>query len=410
MIAFVVILDFQPIRTQMFISDSKSENYRAPASIFSVISCNKHITARRNTDEAYGGADDELKCKGAGFILSLSLDLYAEDNNRTPNFSEHTVRLKRLGYGKGLAILVKLSQLEYAPAFAATCDDEAEAEQAKSDSKKQEEQEELEEEAESECPDVEKEQFRCGQCGGRDEEGNCNERILNTTSYSKGVLASRILILVRKLPQIRPYFGIGIAKMNRVPDFEYGAGPKTENKTQIKSHPVEGDVNGLDDFGGLDCPDLEMEHFRYSDCGGSDDLGKSKGVGIHGCVISSPKLTCQDLEWEHEFQGCECLEDPDWSTEIPGLKRPNFGKGLAKLAKLPDIKYVSPPGSDCPAEGTIDQPESSDDTGCAGIYSKCTKGEHEGCSCKELECQMLRKNNFAVVNVAGWTTKESVKV
>lgn len=69
---------------------------------------------------------------------------------------------------------MKLSQLEYAPAFAATCDDEAEAEQAKSDSKKQEEQEELEEEAESECPDVEKEQFRCGQCGGRDEEGNCN--------------------------------------------------------------------------------------------------------------------------------------------------------------------------------------------------------------------------------------------
>ncbi|KAL5331951.1 hypothetical protein ACEPPN_001492 [Leptodophora sp. 'Broadleaf-Isolate-01'] len=140
--------------------------------------------------------------------------------------------------------------------------------------------------------------------------------------------------------------------MNRVPDFEYGAGPKTEDKTQIKSDPVEGDVNGLDDFGGLDCPDLEMEHFRCSDCGGSDDLGKSKG----------------DPEWEHEFQGCECLEDPDWSTEIPGLKRPNFGKGLAKLAKLPDIKYVSPPGFNCPAEGTIDQPESSDDTGCAGIY------------------------------------------
>lgn len=195
-------------------------------------------------------------------------------------------------------------------------------------------------------------------------------------------------------PQIRPYFGIGITKMNRVPDFEYGAGPKTEDKTQIKSDPVEGDVNGLDDFGGLDCPDLEMEHFRCSDCGGSDDLGKSKGVGIHGCVISSPKLTCQDPEWEHEFQGCECLEDPDWSTEIPGLKRPNFGKGLAKLAKLPDIKYVSPPGFNCPAEGTIDQPESSDDTGCAGIYGKCTKGEHEGCSCKELEWPDVEKEQF----------------
>jgi len=64
-------------------------------------------------------------------------------------------------------------------------------------------------------------------------------------------------------------------------------------------------------------------------------------------------LIKEDPELDYEFKGPDCAPDIDFSKQIPGLKRPNFGKGLPRVVRLPDkntnikkliiaIKYKSP--------------------------------------------------------------------
>ncbi|KAG4441592.1 hypothetical protein IFR05_002927 [Cadophora sp. M221] len=156
------------------------------------------------------------------------------------------------------------------------CDEAEDDIQPKSKSEKHIEQEETEGETESDCPDVEKEQFRCGQCGGRDELGNCKGNPKYDYKFKGCPCLEDLEFSQETPPQKRSYFGIGIAKMMRVPDFEYDTSPKTDNDTQVQLDPIGSDINEPKEAGEPTCPDLEIEHFRCSDCGGSDGFGKCK--------------------------------------------------------------------------------------------------------------------------------------
>jgi hypothetical protein len=43
-----------------------------------------------------------------------------------------------------------------------------------------------------------------------------------------------------------------------------------------------------------------------------------------------------------KWVGCDCMDDPDWSIQTPGLKRADYGAGQAALDALPDITYADP--------------------------------------------------------------------
>lgn len=50
--------------------------------------------------------------------------------------------------------------------------------------------------------------------------------------------------------------------------------------------------------------------------------------------------------------------------------------------------------TECPVDGADNQPDCSDETGCAGQNGQCTAGEFEGCNCKETECPDLDEHTF----------------
>ncbi|KAH7386442.1 hypothetical protein BKA64DRAFT_646001 [Cadophora sp. MPI-SDFR-AT-0126] len=104
-----------------------------------------------------------------------------------------------------------------------------------------------------------------------------------------------------------------------------------ENKNDVanESIAVEDILIELNKGADPECPNLDTEIFHCADCGGPDEHGKCK------------RLIFKNPEFEYEFKGCDCAPDLDFSQQPPPLVRRNFGKGLAKLAKLPDIKYES---------------------------------------------------------------------
>ncbi|KAK0111612.1 hypothetical protein ONS95_001958 [Cadophora gregata] len=151
----------------------------------------------------------------------------------------------------------------------------------------------------------------------------------------------------------RPNFGEDFAILQTLPDLEYPSkdegpevtetilakGIKEFKEKEKEKEVIEDDEKdnqaqpSIDSQGNLisqntveeqECPEMDTHVFHCGECGGPDEQGKCKG----------------DPEYDYEFKGCDCAPDLDWSKDIPGLKRPNFGRGSARLMRLQDIKYA----------------------------------------------------------------------
>ncbi|PVH77755.1 hypothetical protein DL98DRAFT_591003 [Cadophora sp. DSE1049] len=170
----------------------------------------------------------------------------------------------------------------------------------------------------SECPDITKDHFYCWDCGGADEAGKCR----GDPEYENEFHGCKCIdVDFRKevRPLKRPRFGRGIALLNRMPDLEY----------QPNSASTEGNM-------------AEREEDKSEPKSQEKDevVEKENGVGNMSSNIEDEHGKCKgDPECEYEFKGCDCAPDLDFSLQPPPLRRPNFGKGLAKLARLPDIKH-----------------------------------------------------------------------